>query len=61
MNLSLDCSGQKEELSKYYISFNPEKEFSIPPKEKRDIEIRYHPKTRLHHFKKELFYKIVEN
>lgn len=61
MNLSFDCENQKEEFEKYYLYFNPEKEFSIGPREKRDIEIRYNPKARVHNFKKEFWFKIIDN
>jgi len=61
MNLSFDCENQKEELEKYYITYLPDKEFSIASREKREIEIRFNPETRLHNFRKSLFFKIVEN
>ena len=34
---------------------------TINPREKKDIEINFAPKQRLHAFKKELVFKIVEN
>lgn len=61
MNLCLEVENQKEDLEKYYISYLPDKEFSISPREKREVEIRFNPKTRLHTFRKPLFFKIVEN
>ena len=61
MNLSLDCGLQLQELKKNFIQVFPLKEFTIHPKEKRDIEIRFNPKSRLHQFKEELLYRIVEN
>ena len=34
---------------------------AIPPRERKEIEIKFNPEMRLHHFKKELNYKIIEN
>ena len=61
ININLDCGTQLQELKKTYLSVFPTKEFSIQPREKKEIEIRFNPKSRLHQFKEELFYKIVEN
>jgi len=33
----------------------------IQGRERRNIEISFHPKIRLHNFKREIFYKIIEN
>lgn len=39
----------------------PAKEFCIMPREKKDIEIRFNPQMRLHHFSQQISYKIIEN
>lgn len=61
VSISLEAPGQLEELKKNFIEIFPLKEIQMHPKEKKDFEIRFNPKTRLHQFKMELFYKIVEN
>ena len=61
INLNFDCGNQLQDLKKNHIQVFPIKEFTIHPKEKKDVEIRFNPKSRLHQFKEELFYKIVEN
>ena len=33
----------------------------INAREKHDIEIRFNPKIRVNQFKKEIYYKVVEN
>jgi hydrocephalus-inducing protein len=40
---------------------NPSNEISINPKERKEIEIHFHPKARIHSFKTDLNYKIVQN
>ena len=61
INLTMDCNNQLSDLKKNFLSVFPIKDFSIQPKERKDIEVRFNPKTRLHQFKEELFYKIIEN
>jgi hydrocephalus-inducing protein len=43
------------------LEVSPSTEISINPKERKDIEITFHPKTRIHSFKADLNYKIVQN
>ena len=58
----MDHDNQLKNLAnKYSLSIFPEKEFTLAPRESIDLEIRFNPKTRLHQFKQELFYQIVEN
>jgi len=61
VKISLDCEGQVEMMQKFAISMNPIGEIVIPAKEKKEIEIRFRPQVRLHQFKQDLVYKIVEN
>lgn len=51
----------KELKHKYFIKVRPKTEFVINPRERKEITITFKPQNRLHHFKTELFYKIVEN
>jgi len=60
--LTLNYGDQLEVLKqKSAISVYPDKEFTLNPREGIDIEIRFNPHIRLHHFKNELFYQITEN
>ncbi|EGR29178.1 hypothetical protein IMG5_161280 [Ichthyophthirius multifiliis] len=61
ITITFDVEDQLSELAKTYIHVTPSNEFQILPREIKDIEITFHPELRLHQFKKELFYKIVEN
>ena len=62
ITLSFDFNNQLENLQeKYAISVYPSKEFVLNPKDAIEVEIRFNPKTRLHQFKHELSYQIVEN
>lgn len=61
ININLDCGTQLQDLKKNYVSVFPIKEFTIQPREHKEIEIRFNPRARLHQFKEELYYKIVEN
>jgi len=61
LNITFDVDDQFDDFDKSYLSIEPKHEFSILPRERKEIEITFHPKMRLHMFKKELLYKIVEN
>ena len=62
VTLNLDFNEQLENLfQKYSVVVYPEKEFTLNPKEGADVEIRFNPTTRLHQFKYELYYQIVDN
>lgn len=50
-----------EELAKMSVSLYPEGEIVINPRDKHDIELRFHPQTRINSFKKEISYSIAEN
>jgi hydrocephalus-inducing protein len=57
-NIDDQLKGLKD---KYAVSVLPEKEFTLGAREGTDIEIRFNPQTRLHQFKHELLYQIVDN
>jgi len=60
--LNFDFNNQLQNLlDKYAISVYPSKEFIVNPRDGVDVEIRFNPKARLHQFKYELNYQIVEN
>lgn len=61
VNLTFDIGNQLEELRKMFINVLPLSDFCLQPKEKKEIEINFAPKLRLHQFRKELKYKIIEN
>ncbi|EGR28756.1 hypothetical protein IMG5_169530, partial [Ichthyophthirius multifiliis] len=62
INITFDLNDQLKEFQKNFIYLFPsEEEFQIPSKGYKDVEILFHPQTRLHQFKQELFYKIVDN
>lgn len=61
MTLTFDVDDQLESLKKNFISVYPEGEFVINPRDKKEIELSFNPKVRLHAFKKEVFFKIIEN
>ena len=62
VRLNFDFNNQLEYLyEKYAVSVYPNKEFVLNARDGADIEIRFNPKTRLHQFKHELSYQIVEN
>lgn len=62
LTMNLDVGGQLASLQeKYAITVYPTKEFILNPKEGIPVEIRFNPMTRLHQFKHELNYQIVEN
>lgn len=61
VTISFDVEGQLQELAKSNIELFPEGEVTIKAKDKYDIELRFHPKQRINQFKKELFYRIVDN
>ncbi|CAD8206755.1 unnamed protein product [Paramecium octaurelia] len=51
----------KELKQKYFIKVRPKKEFVINPRERKEITLTFKPQQRLHSFKTDLFFKIVEN
>lgn len=62
ITLNFDVNHQLENLNqKYALSVYPNKEFILNPRDGVDVEIRFNPKNRLHQFKHELTYQIVEN
>jgi len=61
ITIKLDVGKQLEDLSKLCVSLYPEGAITINPKEKHDIEIRFHPQTRINSFKKEIMYSVHEN
>ena len=61
VHLSFDVGKQIEELRKLCISLPQETEFTLFPRESRDLELRFHPNLRINSFKQELKYKIMEN
>jgi hydrocephalus-inducing protein len=61
INLNFDFGAQFNEMKKDYLSVVPAKEFTIMPRDKKEVEVRFNPRSRLHHFKREIFYHIVEN
>jgi hydrocephalus-inducing protein len=61
ITIKLDVGNQLEELSKLCVSLYPEGAIVINPKEKHDIEIRFHPQSRINAFKKEIMYSVCEN
>ena len=62
ISLNLNVQDQLEILrQKFAISIYPDKDFTLQPKEGIDIEVRFNPTNRIHQFKNELFYQIVEN
>lgn len=44
-----------------FIQVLPEKSILIQPRERQEVEIRFHPQSRLHKFNKELFFKLTDN
>lgn len=49
ITINLNLKEQKEELKKLYLRVIPdESEFVINPREKREIEVTFNPKARLH-------------
>jgi len=62
ITISFDLEEQKKNLEeKYAVTIVPEKAFTLGARESTDIEIRFNPQTRLHQFKHELLYQIVDN
>ena len=62
ITLNFDFNNQLESLyEKYAVSVYPNKEFILNPRDGVEVEIRFHPTTRLHQFKHELIYQIVDN
>jgi len=59
--LTFNTDNQLEELAKLFVNVYPSGDFCLNPRERKDIEISFNPKLRLHQFKKELRYKIIEN
>ena len=51
----------KDMKLKNYIKVRPKKEVLINPKERKEIILIFKPSQRLHGFKKELYFKIVDN
>lgn len=51
----------KELKQKYFIKVRPKKEFVINPRERKEITLTFKPQQRLHQFKTDLYFKIVEN
>jgi hydrocephalus-inducing protein len=48
-------------LSKSYLQIRPQGDILINPREIKEFELVFNPKQRLHQFKKEIQYKILEN
>ena len=61
ITLSFDLDDQKENYEKYFLRYDPQKELTIKPRERKQITINFAPKTRLHQFNLILSYKIVDN
>lgn len=53
--------GNEELLKKNCITFNPDQEMTLKPKEVVGIEIRFNPKTRLQSFNLDLLLQIKDN
>lgn len=51
VKISFDCGEQVLSLQKFALSINPLGEIVIPPRDRKEIEIRFSPKIRLHDFK----------
>lgn len=51
----------KELKEKFFLKIRPKKQFVVNPRERKEITITFKPQHRLHSFKTDLFYKIVEN
>ena len=52
VTLTFDVDEQMEALKKNYLTIHPSNEFTINPREKKEIELTFSPKIRLHAFKK---------
>lgn len=62
VNIQLDVDNQLAELKDSYLQVYPaDQVINIQPRQKKQLELRFTPQTRLHRFTKELFYSIVEN
>ena len=48
-------------MGKFALSINPLSEIVIGPREKKEFEIRFRPQMRLHEFRQDVHFKIVEN
>lgn len=61
ISITFDTEEQIKELQKHFLALKPAKEFVINPRERKPIEITFSPKLRLHNFKRDLVYKIIDN
>lgn len=61
ISITFDANNQLDDLEKSHISIAPNTPFIILPKERKPVEITFHPTARLHTFHKDLFYRIVDN
>lgn len=62
INLSFNVENQLKELKqKHFIKLRPKKDFVVNPRERKEIILIFKPEHRLHSFKKEIYYKIVDN
>lgn len=61
IDITFDTDNQLEEWKKLFLEVSPSQEITIEPKERKDIELTFHPKNRIHSFKTDLNYKIIQN
>lgn len=61
IDITFDTDSQLEDFKKLFLEVHPSNEISINPKERKEIEILFHPKARIHSYKTDLTYKIVQN
>lgn len=61
VNLTFDTDNQLDELRKLFVNVFPSTDFCLNPRERKEIEISFNPKLRLHQFRKEFKYKIIDN
>lgn len=61
IDITFDVGDQIKELKKMCLDVSPLSDISINPRERKNIEISYYPTSRMHIFKTDLNYKILDN